>query len=260
MNENHTLLRLPASCPLLLRHEELIASLRKADRRARWGRLLRHPLHTLTNRIGWTKVSPLQPDFIAHRGWPIQVHRALRKLPPQFITGYSLEVESARWLYNLIRDNPLNCIVECGCGISTVILALAIADRPVRFYSLEHDATWLNITQTALDVLGLAGRVTLLHAPLKAISFAGCVYQAPTPPVLEGCKADLLFIDAPAGHVGRGGTLPMMLSALAPHALAVLDDANRLEEAKCVSNWVHQGLAAFKGFVPLGFGLALMER
>src|SRR5258708_5215727 len=87
MNENQTNLRLPASCPLLLRHAELTAALRKADRRARWGRLLRDPLHTLTNRVGLTKLSPLQPDFIAHCGWATQVHRALAKLPPHFITG-----------------------------------------------------------------------------------------------------------------------------------------------------------------------------
>jgi len=55
--------------------------------------------------------------------------------------------------------------LDCGSGISTVILGALSVDKRDRVWSLEQDEQWYRATRDCLNDVGLTG-VQLLHAPL----------------------------------------------------------------------------------------------
>lgn len=270
--------------PLLSTHEELVVACHRLSKKARWGRLLRNPPRAIldclgtprpadwqTNFLGYAgailnclgtlRPAEWQTNFLAYTGWSREVRDQLRVLPDGFITNYSLEPDTACWLYSVVRKGTFQNILECGCGISTVIVALAIEDRPTRFFSLEHDALWLKHTHRALELLGLSSRVALHHAPLETVHFSDEACQAHSCTALPPVQADLLLIDGPPGIVvGRAGVLPQLAPHVRSGALVILDDARRLGEEKCVQSWVKAQLAILKGYLAKGQGIAVLVR
>ncbi len=126
-------------------------------------------------------------------------------------------------------------LLECGSGLSTVILGLALGGSQTRIWSLENDRTWLERTQAALDRFGITG-VRLLHAPLR--DYGG--YQWYTPP-LDQMPAGfgIVVCDGPPGSTpgGRGGLVPVMGSRLLPGCRILLDDIERAEEQATMAAW-----------------------
>lgn len=253
-------LKLPSFAPLLASHEELQQAIQARNLHKRLQKLIRHPLRTVVNHLAGQRLPVFQPDFIGYSAWPDDVRLELQKLPSDFITSYSLKPDSAHWLYELVKSNDFECIIECGCGISSVIIALAIGRRPIRFLSLEHDAHWLQSTCSALTNVELDHRVTVVHAPLYTMSFAKCEFKAHSPEQLLKMEADLLLIDAPPSSVGRTGVLPALATRLASGACVILDDAARCPEAESVRMWQKEGLLKKPKFVALGTGLAVAHR
>ena len=258
MNATKSAVNLPPFAPLLATHEELRQAIHILDRRKRWQKLSRHPLRTVVNRLAGPKMPACQPDFVAYCGWSNEVRTELKKVPGGFITSYSLQPDSAHWLYELVRSNDFQCIIECGCGISSVAIALGIGRRPIRFLSLEHDGQWLQLTKATLAALGLANRVELVQAPLSVVAFGGRDYQAHSAEKLGEARADLLLIDAPPTTTGRAGVLPRMSGNLKTDALVVLDDAAREGERDCVQKWTAETGITLRGYLPLGTGLAVL--
>ncbi len=250
---------LPKGWSLVRSHEELVRRVRHRALRARLWRLLRNPVRPALNRMGFPQPPGWQSDFIRFRKWPADVRRQLERLPRDFVTFYSLLPDSAYFLYEVVRQGEFQTIVECGCGISTVIIGLALGNRSDRFLSLEHEACWLQATRDALVRAGLSGRVELHHAPLKPVGFGGQVWQAHDDAALLSNEAGLLLVDAPPGGVGRMGVLPRLASHLQPGALVLLDDASRPAESACVSAWVREGLASLGGYLPVGTGIAILR-
>lgn len=250
---------LPSFAPLLASHEELRAAIRSRDHRRRWNQLLRHPLRTVANRLWERRLPAYQSDFEAYPGWPDDIREKWNRLPEGFITSFSLKPDSAHWLYELIRNNDFQCIVECGCGISSAVIALAIGLRPCRFISLEQDEHWMELTRATLSNLGLDGRVQLVHAPMRSISFAGREFQAHDAGALGETKINLLLIDAPPAEIGRAGVVPMLGGNLQKHALVLLDDAARTGEGECVRMWAAEGRVEIQTFVPIGTGMAVLN-
>lgn len=143
-------------------------------------------------------------------------------------------------------------VVELGSGISTVLLARLIHQRPddVRLVAVEHDAAWVTWVREQLRREGIDERVEVLHAPLgphpraaDGLSWYDEVVIA------EGLRAalhdepiDLLLVDGPpAYHVGyehaRYPALPVLHEQLAPGATVVLDDVERPGEQEILRRW-----------------------
>lgn len=61
--------------------------------------------------------------------------------------------------------------LDCGSGLSTVVVGVLAQARRITVWSLEQDSEWARFVQSQLDTLGI-GNVTLIHAPLEIVDGA----------------------------------------------------------------------------------------
>lgn len=206
-----------------------------------------------------------QATFVRFRGWPDWIRPALEALPPRFITEYSLGPEVAHWLAAVLAARRPTVIVECGSGISTVLIGLVLrhqgyAPGDVVFHSLEGERRWLETTRAAAAQLDVDAYARMHHTPIVPHAWSGGQDHAFDLAAVDGLAAvDLLLIDAPPAAFGRRGVLPSLAGSLAEGALVLLDDAARDEEQEAVDAWVDAGIVRLLGYAPVGGGLAAME-
>jgi len=131
-------------------------------------------------------------------------------------------------------------IVECGAGVSTVVLARLLAQRGQgALTALEHDATWAARVHEALEAEGLTHVAQVVLAPLEGdpepwYAEAG-IAQLPA-------TIDLLVVDGPPADrpelaSARSPALERLASRLAPGATVILDDIGRAGEQAVLTAW-----------------------
>jgi hypothetical protein len=177
------------------------------------------------------------------------------------MTDWSFGPCSSWWVFRQVVAGPHRTVVECGAGLSTVLIALAAQHGTAQgsafaFYSLEHDRGWLQQTAAVLRQLGLEDFVHLVHAPIINHQTALGEVQSYSVAQLPA-DIDFLLIDGPPAHVGRLGVIPTLLPHLAKKALVLLDDAARDGERDCRTEWTRRGWLRFHGFYPRDHGLAV---
>lgn len=127
-------------------------------------------------------------------------------------------------------DGP---VLECGSGLTTLLLAIYAGGRGLPVYSLEHMAQWQAHVMQTLARTRLPGTVLL-----TSIGSHGEFdwYQLPEE-VPGGIR--LVICDGPPGATrgGRFGLLPVCRPRLAPGCTILLDDAEREAEQKAVARW-----------------------
>ena len=145
-------------------------------------------------------------------------------------------------------------VVELGSGISTVLLARLLCQRPplggFRVAAVEHDVRWVQWVTEQLDREGTGSDVVVVHAPLvphpraePGLSwYDDAALSAGLRTALRGDPIDLLLVDGPpaysAGHgLARYPALPVLRGWLAPDATVVLDDAERPGEQDVLRRW-----------------------
>ncbi len=126
-------------------------------------------------------------------------------------------------------------ILECGSGLTTLLLGLLAGRRGVPVHSLEHSQSW---QQRVLKVLteNQVGNVEVIASPLRDYgSFAW--YDAPLETLPE--QFQLVVCDGPPGKTkgGRYGLMPVFGQRLRKGAVIVLDDAQRAGEIEMVNRW-----------------------
>lgn len=155
---------------------------------------------------------------------------------------------------NDIVLNERHRIVELGSGISTVLLARLLSQRPpasgFRMATVEHDPLWAQWVREQLDREGTGTDVTVVQAHLVAhpradpdlhwydeTALTGGLREA-----LQTDLIDLLVVDGPPAHaaglgLARYPALPVLGDRLAPGATVVLDDAERAGEHEVLHRW-----------------------
>lgn len=126
-------------------------------------------------------------------------------------------------------------ILECGSGLSTLVLGLAAEATGKRVWSLEHSPEWAGRLRSELTALRVRG-IELCDAPLRDYG----LFAWYTPPVERlPLGFSMVVCDGPPGRTpgGRYGLLPVMRSRLAPGCMILLDDFVRPEEQSVVSQW-----------------------
>lgn len=125
-------------------------------------------------------------------------------------------------------------VLECGSGLTTVLLSLTVGRRGVPVWSLEHDDAWYRATRRVLTHFGLRG-VTLCHAPLVRYDDYAW-YDAPLSSMPR--RFALVVCDGPPGSTlgGRGGLIPVMGERL-EGATVLVDDAERPSEHAMLEGW-----------------------
>lgn len=167
----------------------------------------------------------------------------------------------ALYLVQLIEQKHYDLIVEFGSGISTAVIAKALAQqklreqpqgsRSTRFISFEHLASYHEQTLGHLRGMGVEGHVELRLAPLQAWTAAdGTAYSyyecGPTlDSVSRGTQEQalsiLVMVDGPPAGVGKLARYPAapLMKQFFPKASIdfVLDDYIREDEQRIAKLW-----------------------
>lgn len=147
-------------------------------------------------------------------------------------------------------------ILECGSGLSTLLLGFVLQDRDRRLITLEHDAAYASRLQRLLNRYGLSC-VQLCVAPLQ--DYGG--YDWYTIPMgARECRYDLVICDGPPGTTrgGRYGLLPQMSPYLNKPCIVLLDDAARRSERDTLCKWQAQ-FGGVVSIVPCARPYAVIE-
>jgi predicted O-methyltransferase YrrM len=127
-------------------------------------------------------------------------------------------------------------IVECGAGLSTIVLAVACEARPSAIVSLEHDPNWHHVVCDALARFRL--NASVVHAPLREL---GDYAWYNTSGIDLPERIGLVACDGPPGDGetkgGRIGMLPQLQHRLNPGCVILLDDVHREEERAILAEW-----------------------
>ena len=143
-------------------------------------------------------------------------------------------------------------IVECGSGLSTLLIAGIARQAGVAFRSLEHNAEWRTRVTNALAAHGLTAYSTVHYAPLQSY---GQFDWYSIPDALPA-NISLIICDGPPSDTlgGRHGVLPSLRSRMAHTCTILMDDANRSGEVEIMEHWerdfstVSERFATEKGF------------
>lgn len=148
--------------------------------------------------------------------------------------NWSAHGEYLRHIARRVADQG-GAVLECGSGLSTLLLAAVAGRSGAHVWSLEHAPAWAARVRHALAHHGLSERVTVCDAPL--VSYGDYTWY--TPPADDAPVFTTVICDGPPGAVpgGRYGLLPVMRSRLAPDAVVLLDDAGRPEEQEILGRW-----------------------
>ena len=126
-------------------------------------------------------------------------------------------------------------ILECGSGLTTLILALLAGQRGVDVWTFEHFPDWHQRVSETLTRHKLPHTNNVL-APLK--DYGDFSWYDPPLEQLPPRFA-LVICDGPPGTTrgGRVGLVPVMKTRLSPGTVILLDDSDRDEEAQAMADW-----------------------
>lgn len=129
-------------------------------------------------------------------------------------------------------------VLECGSGLTTVILGLLAGRRGVSTWSLEHYPEWQARVANILRRHEIPG-VNVCLSPLKDYGEFSW-YQLPEDGLPE--KFRLVICDGPPESTpgGRYGLVPVVGERLFAGTLILLDDANRPSESEALRRWTQE--------------------
>lgn len=191
----------------------------------------------------WHRHRSLRAGLAEFAHDPLAALRPGSPLLAKLIYGWGNESWSAleEYLCGCIQaayDSP-GPILECGSGLSTLLLAVVAARCGSRLLTLEHDPDWGRRLRKTLRRRELTSVEVDVHA-LK--DYGDFVWYDPTPPMSAGGEAvrfTLVVCDGPpgSGKGGRYGLMPVMKAHLASGCVILLDDTSREGERRVDARW-----------------------
>jgi len=132
-------------------------------------------------------------------------------------------------------------IVECGSGLSTLMLARCCAlNGAGRVFSLEQAPEHAARTRAELARYGLKAQATVLEARLRPYTLGGQTHAWYDLDGLPEAVIDVLVIDGPPGRsapLARYPALPLLHDRFGQTCTVFLDDAARPDEQVILSRW-----------------------
>ena len=176
-------------------------------------------------------------------------HLALQRLRPLLgdylpWTGSALRPAAIELICNEIIVHQRRRVLECGSGISTVVIGQLVSNLGGTLTSLEDDPTWASFVGTLSARIGRA--VKIVHSPLIDTPHGHWYDLRNLNTVLTNDQEkgfDLLIVDGPvasSSRLARYPALPLLRSKLADDYAVVLDDVRRRAERLTVDAWVRQ--------------------
>lgn len=138
-----------------------------------------------------------------------------------------------------VEDGP---ILECGSGLTTLLLATVAESTGSSVWSLEHDAPCHERVSSRLRRFGLHANVQL--TPLR--DYGRFDWYDVEPSALPSFS--LVVCDGPpsATRGGRFGLVPVLRQNLAADCSILLDDARRPGEREVLERWASEFGLAFQ--------------
>ena len=126
-------------------------------------------------------------------------------------------------------------ILECGSGLTTLLVGGIATSRGNAYWALEHTPEWADRVERFLDEFSLR-QVTLDAKPLR--DYGDYSWYDPSFESMPD-SFDLVICDGPPGSTkgGRSGLVPVMRSKLRKGCIVLLDDASREEEIRVAQKW-----------------------
>jgi hypothetical protein len=149
------------------------------------------------------------------------------------------EFASAFIRYARAADGP---ILECGSGLSTILLGLVAQKNSNKVWSLEHSPFWAKRVRSTLKRYNIES-VELCEANLRDY---GPFWWYDPPKDRMPKDFSVVVCDGPPDDPGnktpggRYGMLPIMKSHLAPGCIVLLDDAGRAREQEILARWAEE--------------------
>lgn len=154
------------------------------------------------------------------------------------IYGWGNEAWSAKEEYLAACINHAlasnGAILECGSGLSSILLAAIAKKQGLCHCVLEHKPEWAEKVQAYLDNYNLD---SVIHTkPLKDYGDF-CWYDVPIDTIPD--RFALVACDGPPGKMkgGRYGLVPIMGKRLKSGCIILLDDAYRRQELEIAERW-----------------------
>ncbi|MUL35452.1 class I SAM-dependent methyltransferase [Gloeocapsopsis dulcis] len=135
-------------------------------------------------------------------------------------------------------------ILECGSGLTTIILGLLAGRHGVEVYSLEHLPSWRSHVLNVLQKYRIPG-VNVCLSPLR--DYGDFFWYDPPLSILPQ-QFQLIICDGPPGKTpgGRYGLLPVMKQYISNGNTILLDDANRPGEIETLDKWIKEAKVKVK--------------
>lgn len=189
--------------------------------------------------------------------------RPSRALPP--MGTWAASPDLLRFVYGQILQRPVQRVVECGSGVSTLVMAYALdrAGGEGRIIALEHAEEYLEQTVGLLEEHGLSHLAEVRHAPLEECEVDGHLGRWYAQDQLPSGQIDLVFVDGPPAHriqQARYPAVPLLYPELAEGALVVMDDYGREGEREVVERWREAHPDLLVRVVPHQKGTVVLER
>jgi hypothetical protein len=129
-------------------------------------------------------------------------------------------------------------ILECGSGLTTIVMGVAAKFHGRRVWSLESHSDSAIRVQRELDGYDIRS-VSLVTRPLK--EFGDFSWYDTRPDELP-IQFTFVVCDGPPSTTpgGRYGLVPILRSHLAPGARILLDDGNRDDEQRIAARWADE--------------------
>jgi len=129
-------------------------------------------------------------------------------------------------------------ILECGSGLTTILLGVIAQSTGNTVWTLEHNQMWYERVNRYIRKFKILS-VRLCFSPLKDFGDFSW-YSAPLDQMPD--KFVMVVCDGPPGHTrgGRYGLLPIMKQKLKPGATILLDDAGREQEKAIAIRWADE--------------------
>ena len=136
-------------------------------------------------------------------------------------------------------------VLECGSGLTTILLGLFAGRRGAQVWTLEHDPEWYERTAAVLRRFQIEG-VELVLAPLRDYGQFSW-YDAPIDKMPN--RFSMVVCDGPPQKTTRGdryGLLPLMGDRLGSGAVILFDDVQPQEPDPVLSRWLEETRISFK--------------
>lgn len=132
-------------------------------------------------------------------------------------------------------------IVECGSGVSTLMLAAACRENGGgSVASLEHQHEYASDMRDVIAAYELQEFAKIIDAPLVDTHLNDRAYQWYSLEKMDQHSIDMLVIDGPPGKLQRHSrypALPLFYQCFAKGATILLDDAARADEQEIARSW-----------------------